>query len=346
MAEFMAEGPAPSNSKPRSMPPKPQPSSGDGCGRRRRLAAQIVCPGGAEAARGRNHPGRAPISSARPLAVRHCRISGDYAFAKTALQQLSIRHLSPHSTADKASQTITLTAPPDLQERLRVTLPLEVRDGNHQYALCATKTALPSHRAGPPGQGRRGSWPRCITSGRSTRSWNGCRTACSPPLAATAPRSFSARNSPRRTGLHAHGPDTQPQGPAADDRVAGRCIQGGAWNLQPSPILSPAPTQGRFLGQTAIRASTRRACRPTCPARGRHAAAHGDLAGELFCRHDAAWRAPWPTWSACKAGRSSSSNCGWPNQQAERVQEDNAASSAPSISARCSTNTASGYKTP
>ena len=69
-------------------------------------------------------------------------LSGDYAFAKTALQQLSLPMPIASFTPDDASQTITLTAPRDLQERLRVTLPLEVRDGNHRYALCAHKAKI------------------------------------------------------------------------------------------------------------------------------------------------------------------------------------------------------------
>ena len=68
--------------------------------------------------------------------------SGDYAFAKTALQQLSLPNPIASFTSDDASQTITLTAPRDLQERLRVTLPMEVRDENHRYALCAHKERI------------------------------------------------------------------------------------------------------------------------------------------------------------------------------------------------------------
>ena len=69
-------------------------------------------------------------------------LSGDYAFAKTALQQLSIPTAIAQFTADDKSQTITLTAPRDLQARLRLALPLEVRDANHQYALCAHKARI------------------------------------------------------------------------------------------------------------------------------------------------------------------------------------------------------------
>ena len=68
--------------------------------------------------------------------------SGDYAFAKTALHQLSNPIPIAQFSSDDASQTITLTAPRDLQERLRVTLPLEVRDGNHRYELCANKARI------------------------------------------------------------------------------------------------------------------------------------------------------------------------------------------------------------
>lgn len=68
--------------------------------------------------------------------------SADYAFAKTALEELSRPTPIASFSLDKASQTITLTAPRDLQERLRVTLPQEVRDSNHQYALCAQPTRI------------------------------------------------------------------------------------------------------------------------------------------------------------------------------------------------------------
>jgi ERCC4-related helicase len=67
-------------------------------------------------------------------------ISPDYAFAKTALEELSRPTPIASFGLDITSQTITLTAPRDLQERLRVILPVEVRDSNHQYSLCANKT--------------------------------------------------------------------------------------------------------------------------------------------------------------------------------------------------------------
>ena len=69
-------------------------------------------------------------------------LSSDYAFAATALQQLSLpTPIAEFSTSD-ADQIITLTAPRDLQERLQVTLPIEVRNGDHRYTLCARKTRI------------------------------------------------------------------------------------------------------------------------------------------------------------------------------------------------------------
>jgi len=69
----------------------------------------------------------------------NAQVSGDYGFAKTALEQLSQPEPIAQFNTDDASQTMTLTAPIDLQERLRVTLPLEVRNGDHRYTLCAHK---------------------------------------------------------------------------------------------------------------------------------------------------------------------------------------------------------------
>ena len=69
-------------------------------------------------------------------------LSSDYLFAATALQQLSRpTPIADFSTSD-ADQFITLTAPRDLQERLKITLPIEVRDGDHRYTLCANKARI------------------------------------------------------------------------------------------------------------------------------------------------------------------------------------------------------------
>jgi superfamily II DNA or RNA helicase len=66
-------------------------------------------------------------------------LSDEYHFAKSALQQLSQPTPIAQFNFDDKNQTVTLTAPLDLQERLRFALPLEVRQSDHRYALCANK---------------------------------------------------------------------------------------------------------------------------------------------------------------------------------------------------------------
>ncbi|MDR3428222.1 helicase-related protein [Silvimonas sp.] len=63
---------------------------------------------------------------------------GDYHFAKTAFQVLSKEQEFAQWAPDDEEQLITLTAPQDLQERLRQ-LPREVIDANDRYILCANK---------------------------------------------------------------------------------------------------------------------------------------------------------------------------------------------------------------
>lgn len=90
----------------------------------------------------------------------NAQLSGDYAFAKTALQQLSQPNPIAQFNADDASQIITLTAPRDLQERLRVTLPLEVRNSDHRYALCAhSKRIAQSIELARQAESEEESWP-------------------------------------------------------------------------------------------------------------------------------------------------------------------------------------------
>lgn len=61
---------------------------------------------------------------------------GDYHFARTAFQVLSKEQEFAQWAPDDEEQLITLTAPKDLQERLRQ-LPREVIDANDRYILCA-----------------------------------------------------------------------------------------------------------------------------------------------------------------------------------------------------------------
>lgn len=69
-------------------------------------------------------------------------LSSDYVFAKTALQQLSNPTPIADFTPVDSSQTLTLTAPLDLQARLRVSLPLEVRHSGHRYTLTASREQM------------------------------------------------------------------------------------------------------------------------------------------------------------------------------------------------------------
>ena len=66
----------------------------------------------------------------------------DYLFAKTALQQLSIPTPIAAFTIEDSSQTLTLTAPLDLQDRLKLTLPVEARNSDHRYTLCGDRLAV------------------------------------------------------------------------------------------------------------------------------------------------------------------------------------------------------------
>ncbi len=87
-------------------------------------------------------------------------LSSDYVFAKTALQQLSNPTPLADFTPIDGTQTIALTAPLDLQARIRVSLPLEVRDSGHRYTLTASReqmaAAIEHARQAKPGDD---TWP-------------------------------------------------------------------------------------------------------------------------------------------------------------------------------------------
>lgn len=90
----------------------------------------------------------------------HVNNAGDYNFAKIALQQLSIPNPIAVFSLDDESEIITLTAPRDLQHRLKTTLPIEVRDSDHHYVLCAKKDRI-THAIEQARQARSDeeSWP-------------------------------------------------------------------------------------------------------------------------------------------------------------------------------------------
>ncbi len=67
--------------------------------------------------------------------------ASEYQFAKTALTQLSQPDPIAQWTSDDAGQTIAITAPRDLQERLRQ-LPREVQAQDDRYELCADSVRM------------------------------------------------------------------------------------------------------------------------------------------------------------------------------------------------------------
>lgn len=70
------------------------------------------------------------------------RSDSDYIFAKTALRQLSIPNPIAQFTVDDEHSTVTLTAPADLQDRLKLGMPAEARDKGHRYTLTASREAM------------------------------------------------------------------------------------------------------------------------------------------------------------------------------------------------------------
>jgi superfamily II DNA or RNA helicase len=89
----------------------------------------------AAAEQGHSAPAR-PASSLDHIQAAASLFKSDYDYAKTALTQLSLPDPIAQWAHDDAGQTITLTAPLDLQDRLKQ-LPREVQAQNDQYTLCA-----------------------------------------------------------------------------------------------------------------------------------------------------------------------------------------------------------------
>lgn len=64
---------------------------------------------------------------------------GDYLFAKTALQQLSNPNPIAQFSIDDLHCTVSLTAPRDLQDRLKLSMPAEARARDHRYTLTSSR---------------------------------------------------------------------------------------------------------------------------------------------------------------------------------------------------------------
>jgi len=89
----------------------------------------------------------APLPSTRfidepPSLFGSDRSLSDYRFAKTALEQLSKPQPIAQFTCDDAHQTISMTAPTDLQHRLKHRLPVEACEKDHRYTLTSDRLAM------------------------------------------------------------------------------------------------------------------------------------------------------------------------------------------------------------
>lgn len=84
----------------------------------------------------------------------------DYHYAKTALTQLNQGHVLCDWTSHDEEQVITLTAPRDLQERLRQ-LPREVQADEHYYSLCACpKRMMDAIETARQARAEEDTWPQ------------------------------------------------------------------------------------------------------------------------------------------------------------------------------------------
>lgn len=93
---------------------------------------------GGETPTGASPAGAAPQpSSLDRIDVPRSLFASDYEFAKTALTQLSQPEPIAQWSADDSSHTVSITAPLDLQDRLRQ-LPREVQAASDRYVLCAS----------------------------------------------------------------------------------------------------------------------------------------------------------------------------------------------------------------
>lgn len=101
-----------------------------------------------------------PASSLDQIRAPASLFAGDYHFAKTAFQILSKAQEFAQWSPDDAEQLISLTAPRDLQERLRQ-LPREVIDPNNAYLLCANKErVIDAIETARQARAEEDTWPR------------------------------------------------------------------------------------------------------------------------------------------------------------------------------------------
>ncbi|WP_043341666.1 DEAD/DEAH box helicase [Belnapia moabensis] len=88
-----------------------------------------------------NAPGPASVNSLAQIDEPASLFEDDYHYAKTALSQLNQRGAVCQWESRDAERLITITAPRDLQDRLRQ-LPREAQDKNDYYSLCADRQRM------------------------------------------------------------------------------------------------------------------------------------------------------------------------------------------------------------
>jgi superfamily II DNA or RNA helicase len=105
-------------------------------------------------------------SSVDAIAEPHSLFDSDYHWAKTALTLLTAQQQADDGTPfaqwshSDAEQTLSLTAPLDLADRLRQ-LPREVQDSNHRYALCASRQrVMDAMEAARQARAEDDTWPQ------------------------------------------------------------------------------------------------------------------------------------------------------------------------------------------
>ena len=105
-------------------------------------------------------PKPAPVSSTTQIDEPASLFSGDFHYAKTALTQLNQGQALCQWVAHDADSIIALTAPRDLQERLRQ-LPREVQADNDFYSLCADANRMATAiEAARQARAEEDTWPQ------------------------------------------------------------------------------------------------------------------------------------------------------------------------------------------
>jgi superfamily II DNA/RNA helicase len=142
----------------------------------------------------------------------------EYHYATAALTQLNQGQTVCRWASADAERLISLTAPRDLQERLRQ-LPREVQAENDYYALTAdARRMAEAIETARQASAEEATWPRLhylVVAAPHRRMAGRSRAhAFRAPLRA---RAAERASSAWRTGVCANGPGAQPQGPARDN---------------------------------------------------------------------------------------------------------------------------------